>query len=714
MGAAAVHPPSTTWQQVVQLEQTELSNQLLTAGVLRDPQAEYLAAPPSLDFTSRPEVVRAAVDAHRLAYGHLYNPTFATEISLIEPLPHQRLAVYEQMLPQTRLRFLLADDAGAGKTIMSGLYIREMLSRRLIQRVLIVPPAGLVGNWERELRTLFRLPFRIVGGADFRQGNNPFLGPESHLLIVSLDTLAGERAFSRLQDPAVAPYDLVIFDEGVSLRQYMEQATTENGATQAAQAIEGRLTKEQVEAIRARERRLYGDGGDVRSALPRLNTTLEQEVYHRLLPGSVRRFIQKAAPLLHLGIEGDLERTFTFRALVPGALDFLWPVLERATPEQRAALTVYRPASPDQALFLHPGEPVFECLRSALLERFHLQALQGAVVVDPSASHPYLLHIAQISVLRQADPTVRALNRPEILEQRLIGLLQAEDGTLEVCPVERLLLLQDSQGVPSQAIPLVARADALRASAQAFAGEQVAAGSAEQHRQKLRASLEERERFIKQGYAYQEAELAEARNKLRAKADAGDAHARGELTRIKARQQTLEARKEEALAILRREIELIVPGPVTFLAHALIVPSSDPEDQKRQDARVEAIAMQYVRAEEEARGAVVKDVSTVRGAQDAGLQDHPGFDLLAVSPNGQERAIEVKGRAGMGRVELTENEWVQACNLGERYWLYVVYDCASAYPRLLRISDPFRKLIAKARGSVIIDQQAIMEHAEPA
>ena len=96
------------------------------------------------------------------------------------------------MLPQARLRFLLADDAGAGKTIMAGLYIREMLARRLIRRVLIVPPAGLVGNWERELRKLFGLAFRIVGGGEARAGN-PFIGPSSDLLIVSVDTLAGDR-----------------------------------------------------------------------------------------------------------------------------------------------------------------------------------------------------------------------------------------------------------------------------------------------------------------------------------------------------------------------------------------------------------------------------------------------------------------------------------------------------------------------------------------
>src|SRR6266852_5651369 len=166
---------------------------------------------PPIDFSADPQIVRTVVEGERLTYGHLYNPAFAAEISLIDPLPHQRLAVYDHMLKQTRLRFLLADDAGAGKTIMTGLYIREMLTRRLITRVLIVPPAGLMGNWEHEMRTLFNLPFRIVTGADTRAGN-PFIGPKSELLIASVDTLAGDRMFARLQDAGVTPYDLVAFD----------------------------------------------------------------------------------------------------------------------------------------------------------------------------------------------------------------------------------------------------------------------------------------------------------------------------------------------------------------------------------------------------------------------------------------------------------------------------------------------------------------------
>ena len=88
---------------------------------------------PMLDFTTSPAIVRAVVEGERLSLGHLVNPAFAAELARIDPLPHQRLAVYHHLLPQTRLRFLLADDAGAGKTIMAGLYIREMLSRRLIR-----------------------------------------------------------------------------------------------------------------------------------------------------------------------------------------------------------------------------------------------------------------------------------------------------------------------------------------------------------------------------------------------------------------------------------------------------------------------------------------------------------------------------------------------------------------------------------------------------
>jgi hypothetical protein len=109
---------------------------------------------------------------------------------------------------------------------MTGLYLREVLARQLITRILIVPPAGLVGNWEREMRVLLRLPFRIVRGAEARAGN-PFTGPDSDRLIISIDTLAGERMFARLREAvasgAAQPYDLAVFDEAHKLAADREQ-----------------------------------------------------------------------------------------------------------------------------------------------------------------------------------------------------------------------------------------------------------------------------------------------------------------------------------------------------------------------------------------------------------------------------------------------------------------------------------------------------------
>src|SRR3990172_7272153 len=204
-------PSQLSWSQIL-----ELAGELDTDRVAEPEPPPYADKPPVLDFTAGSEVVRALVEGERLSFGHLANPRFATEISSIDPLPHQRIAVYDHMLKQTRLRFLLADDAGAGKTIMTGLYIRECHSRRLIKRVMVVAPAGLLGNWQREMAKLFSIPFRIITGNDARN-DNPFVGDGSDRIIVSIDTLASPRVFARLKETEVEPYDLAVFDEAHKL-----------------------------------------------------------------------------------------------------------------------------------------------------------------------------------------------------------------------------------------------------------------------------------------------------------------------------------------------------------------------------------------------------------------------------------------------------------------------------------------------------------------
>jgi len=1105
-----------------------------------------------LDFFASPERVKIFVEGERLSYGHLFNPVFATETSLIDPLPHQRLAVYECMLPQPILRFLLGDDAGAGKTIMTGMYIREMLVRRLIRRILIVPPAGLVGNWYREMRNLFSLSFEIASGGDAR-GGNPFVGEGSDLRIVSIDTLAGERMFARLKEPTVEPYDLVVFDEahklsanrdpdlyvrktdryrlaealggvdsgddrwrlswgarhlllltatphmgkeypyfalwrlllpdslstkdafdafprearsrhfirrvkeemvtldglplypnretsthsydlksgevseqrlydettkyiqhyynrarilnrsaarlamsvfqrrlasstwallqslqrrldrleeliaavqdgqiseeqlhelqrkserdqprdvfesetadeesaeqdqeeneieetkalrgviatslgelnteremvkglvalaervyglgeeskfeklrevledptyrnekfliftehrdtlnflvrrlegmgftgkvaqihggmpyqdrerqvelfrqstsvggaqylvatdaageginlqfcwlmvnydipwnparleqrmgrihrykqkhdpviilnlvagktregrvlktlldklekirkelnsdkvfdvvgrlfeGISLKDYLESAFTEDAAEQACRRIEGILTPEQIKALEAKQRTIYGDGGDVRRELDRLRADSEREIYRHLLPGFVRHYVERAAPLVGMEIEGDLDQHFAFVARKRGALDALWPILETHTPEERNRLTVYRPEGDSDGLWLHPGEPLFESFRAVVTGRLVPEALEGAVFVDAAASRPYFFHLVRVCVIRKADPAFSAFRREEVVEERLVALRQSETGEVEECPVERLLLLKGNRQAASQFGSLIASAKERVEAARDWARENLAQSWAERRRAGLTGALPAQLDFLSRGFDYQEADLAAQRARFNDKARPGDWKAKGDLTRVRDRQRLLSQLRDQAIRERRREPELIATGEVEFLAHALVVPSADPEDQKRQDAAIELVAMQVAQAYEEAQGAAVFDVHTPEMARQAGLQDFPGFDLLARRPDREERSIEVKGRAGIGDIEISENEWARACNLRHRYWLYVVFDCGSAHPRLLRVRDPFGKLLARNRGGVLIDEKSVFAVAE--
>jgi hypothetical protein len=122
----------------------------------------------------------------------------------------------------------------------------------------------------------------------------------------------------------------------------------------------------------------------------------------------------------------------------------------------------------------------------------------------------------------------------------------------------------------------------------------------------------------------------------------GNTGAATELNRIKALQRDSSNRLETILNVIRREPELIVPGEVNFIAHALVVPSIDPAELEWRDANVEQIAMDLAKAFEEAEGATVKFVHTPKLARAAGLPDHPGFDVLSVRSGNRQRCIEVK------------------------------------------------------------------------
>ena len=156
---------------------------------------------------------RLVSEAHRIRLAYLFDPLLAVHTSLVEPLPHQITAVYEAMLPRQPLRFLLADDPGAGKTIMAGLLMKELIARGDLRRCLVVCPGSLAEQWQDELYRRFHLPFEILGGekADTARTGNWFL--ENDLAIARLDKLArNEDLQARIEAPDCR-YDLVVCDE---------------------------------------------------------------------------------------------------------------------------------------------------------------------------------------------------------------------------------------------------------------------------------------------------------------------------------------------------------------------------------------------------------------------------------------------------------------------------------------------------------------------
>jgi hypothetical protein len=151
---------------------------------------ELVEAGRAYAFDADGGLLRLASEAYRIRLAHLFDPYLAVNASQIEALPHQITAVYGEMLPRQPLRFLLADDPGAGKTIMAGLLIKELLIRGDLERCLIVAPGSLVEQWQDEMVEKFSLGFDILSRDQIESSitGNPFI--ERHRLIVRLDMAA--------------------------------------------------------------------------------------------------------------------------------------------------------------------------------------------------------------------------------------------------------------------------------------------------------------------------------------------------------------------------------------------------------------------------------------------------------------------------------------------------------------------------------------------
>jgi len=182
-----------------------------------EPRLEVAAQGRPWSFDGDGALFRLVSEAQRIRLAHLFDPVLAVHTSQIDPYPHQITAVYESMLPRQPLRFLLADDPGAGKTIMAGLLIKELIARGDLQRCLIVSPGSLAEQWQDELNKKFHLPFEILTNDKLEAARTGNWFVENNLVIARLDKLSRNEDIQQKLAVTDARWDLVVCDEAHKL-----------------------------------------------------------------------------------------------------------------------------------------------------------------------------------------------------------------------------------------------------------------------------------------------------------------------------------------------------------------------------------------------------------------------------------------------------------------------------------------------------------------
>ena len=487
----------------------------------------------------------------------------------------------------------------------------------------------------------------------------------------------------------------------ISLKELITKAITENQTDASIQTINTQFTLESI------QKQLEGQqksvtSSEVQRLLGNVQEQRESAETLRMLPAYVRSFFEDAAPSLGYRINGDIEAIFKLSRCptsVQNAIDgYPSQLRDRLTFSRELALPVG--SEKPEAIFLHPGEPIFDAIRSRFLEKFNAEGERGAVYFDPQTDEPYLFYLARIPVIRQTD------DKSHVLDEMLIGIKQFAGGRCEETPAHLLLTLMprtEQHSIPTTlSAEWINRADETQP-VKNFVRENFGNPKLSCIRGRLQSELDEKREQIKISFRLREGELLKQRLNLKKDVAKGIPAAQTKLNNCEQEIKALPKKRAEAEANLITEIEGIQLGAVDVYVRAFVTTPPTEEIPTKTLRDAEAIAIKTAMEYEHDRGAEVKDVSNPSLKK--------GFDLQSRHPNGEVRYIEVKGRTGITGVELTANEWRQAANHRDRYWLYVVYHCDTE-PQLHRCQDPFETLTEKATGSIRINAGDIMRNSD--
>jgi superfamily II DNA or RNA helicase len=271
-------------------------------------------------FDGDPNLMRLGLQAYALGIAFEFDPYFGLSISRVDPLPHQLEAVYDYLLKVAQVRFLLADDAGAGKTIMAGLLVRELKLRGLVERILVVCPANLAFQWQRELNEKFDEKFEVIKGTDLRvqYGINQFL--ERSQVITSLDLAKRDDVLPGLRQ---VHWDLVIVDEA----HRMSWSPPSRKTARYALGELLRDTSDHMLMLTATPHK--GDPQNFTLFLQLLDpdayadvTSIRQAMENRRAPFYLRRTKEAMVYFPEKGAEGEWVARKVFTKRIPHSVDF--------------------------------------------------------------------------------------------------------------------------------------------------------------------------------------------------------------------------------------------------------------------------------------------------------------------------------------------------------------------------------------------------------